>query len=458
MFEDFISLNQERKFNNFSNIDIHHYHSTQDLGKQELFQTDQLESYFRTVAAPNQFTDLILYLTFDGAGVYHEGGYTFAMRETCHWIAPFPKPSDNYFNLSSIIPFAKSGLERGLTMILDVETFDYTSSRFNSEGLVLAPLSHLDTTPMLRLVGKNVGVGQETLVSVTTSLKTTSNDAKDRFDPIDRDCYFEEEVELKHLPKTNFRYSMFNCLLEALLQNIEQDCQCIEGDFEKSFPGVRTCSGADRPCVKRNQMLFGTYHTIESFNQSVPCLASCIEQTFESSLSYSNYPNKNIFLHSIESCFVLKKIEKLCQDNRKDIIEETYPGICEVPMPTNLDCNNLTHWRNVQLADQPKKLVFQYAKDNLAKVTIFLEDSSAERIIREVKLSYSSLIASVGGLLGLFLGFSVISGIEVIYVTMQGLIQSLKGTLFKRKYQSTWTQKNRMKIPETVQGNLPQNQ
>ena len=115
----------------------------------------------------------------------------------------------------------------------------------------------------------------------------------------------------------------------------------------------------------------------------------------------------------------------MCQDNRKEILQEAYPNICEMSFEDDLDCNNQTAWRNKNLSKQSKKILFEYAKENLAKVTIFLEDSSAQRIIREVKFSYSSLIASIGGLLGLFMGFSFISGIEIIYAAIEGLIQKL---------------------------------
>ena len=85
----------------------------------------------------------------------------------------------------------------------------------------------------------------------------------------------------------------------------------------------------------------------------------------------------------------------------------------------------------VFVSDDMKSFLFQYAKDNLAKVTVYLENESAEKMIREVKFSYSSLVASVGGLLGLFLGFSLISGIEIVYLSFQGIVEFIKSKLFQ---------------------------
>ena len=51
----------------------------------------------------------------------------------------------------------------------------------------------------------DISVGSESQVAVTTTLTTTTDDAKIRFDPIDRGCYFEGELFLKYLPKEFYR-------------------------------------------------------------------------------------------------------------------------------------------------------------------------------------------------------------------------------------------------------------
>ena len=63
------------------------------------------------------------------------------------------------------------------------------------------------------------------------------------------------------------------------------------------------------------------------------------------------------------------------------------------------------------------KDVKTYAKDNIAKVTIYMKDPYARKIQRDIKISVSSFISNIGGLLGLFQGISVISIIEIFYLT-----------------------------------------
>ena len=71
------------------------------------------------------------------------------------------------------------------------------------------------------------------------------------------------------------------------------------------------------------------------------------------------------------------------------------------------------------------KLVIHYAKENIAKVNIYLRDPFVKRIVREEKISIITFIGSVGGLLGLFMGFSVVSLFEILYLIALWLINKI---------------------------------
>jgi hypothetical protein len=51
----------------------------------------------------------------------------------------------------------------------------------------------------------DVSVGSESQVAVAISLTTTTDEARDRFKPLDRGCYFEGELGLKYLPGSYYR-------------------------------------------------------------------------------------------------------------------------------------------------------------------------------------------------------------------------------------------------------------
>ena len=52
----------------------------------------------------------------------------------------------------------------------------------------------------------------------------------ERFTPEERDCYSEEEISLKYLPRDHgYRYEMSNCLFESAFENILRECKCVPG-------------------------------------------------------------------------------------------------------------------------------------------------------------------------------------------------------------------------------------
>ncbi len=69
-------------------------------------------------------------------------------------------------------------------------------------------------------------------------INTTSN-AIDRFEPNDRKCYKDSEFHFKYLKwSEGYRYSNKNCLYEAVIENIIDDCQCLPSFAMARKPGV----------------------------------------------------------------------------------------------------------------------------------------------------------------------------------------------------------------------------
>ena len=86
------------------------------------------------------------------------------------------------------------------------------------------------------------------------------------------------------------------------------------------------------------------------------------------------------------------------------------------------------------------RLVRRYAKENVAKIYVYLKDPYVKRIIREEKVTMITFVGSVGGLLGLFLGFSFISVIEILYMSFLALVNKM--TNQTRDFKNTSTRKS----------------
>ena len=86
-----------------------------------------------------------------------------------------------------------------MQLLVDVEAFDYSVSTTGSEGIILSILHQLDI-PIMKNIGINVQPGQDVQIAVTPTLISTNKEAKRRFEPVRRQCYFEDEVNLPHFP------------------------------------------------------------------------------------------------------------------------------------------------------------------------------------------------------------------------------------------------------------------
>ena len=100
-------------------------------------------------------------------------------------------------------------------------------------------------------------------------------------------------------------------------------------------------------------------------------------------------------------------------------MDERYPGICTYAQPyQSMEFSCGKSFMNFQgnLSQEVVQYVDEYTQDNVAKVTVYIENPYVKKVARQEKIAFSSFVANIGGLLGLFLGFSFISFIEILYL------------------------------------------
>ena len=79
-----------------------------------------------------------------------------------------------------------------------------------------------------------------------------------------------------------------------------------------------------------------------------------------------------------------------------------------------------------------------YVRENMAKVNIYIRDPYVKRFITEEKITEISFTGTVGGLLGLFLGFSFMSIFEVIYCVFFNVKKRDREETLANKSVDTW--------------------
>ena len=145
-------------------------------------------------------------------------------------------------------------------------------------------------------------------------------------------------------------------------------------------------------------------------------------------MSYAPYPQRGRFFYQLTFCLTSSHIWQVtCQKtNRKYFLDARHPKLCKmlenfdeyfgngsscVDWPKNYFQKNNVWKPNETLLDE----VYEYGKENLALVHIFIQSPYVTMIKRDMEMTFTNYVANTGGLLGLCLGFSFISGIELFY-------------------------------------------
>ena len=97
----------------------------------------------------------------------------------------------------------------------------------------------------------DISVGSESQVAVTTSLTTTTAEARDRFQPMERGCYFEGELSLKYLPKQFYRWVNKCEIVQHFLQGLVSwhTVNQVKTNMQKKDAYFLKLSSSDEKCL-----------------------------------------------------------------------------------------------------------------------------------------------------------------------------------------------------------------
>ena len=134
-------------------------------------------------------------------------------------------------------------------------------------------------------------------------------------------------------------------------------------------------------------------------------------------VSSTKYPRKTAFKKTVEYGQIANKIKESCSpkgtvfSQKRILLETRYPNIC-------------SHFKNVSGDDESKEFienVIQYTEDNVAKIRVFITTPHVTEIVRDERMSFTTLISNIGGLLGVCIGFSIISLAEIGWFILNSL-------------------------------------
>ena len=336
--------------------------------------------------------------------------------------ASFDNSSRPDWYLSRNEPTTQSGKNMGLEIVLDahsdvVESFSIGSDFEGFTGLITDPGSF----PLTNLKGFEVKPGHNNLVAVSAVKIDADDDLKD-LKPETRKCLYPDEIGNLKLFQT---YSQANCFLECSLtfaQNkLEADQNLTNGCTPWYFPFT---DNRFRMCDP-----FQTLAIWYIMQNEVPseecnyCLPDCIRTIYTQSVTtqpFRRCDERNLYLTNL--CTMdLDKITKPEIWGRQ-VIDQFMKSLGKIPTYLN---NVESSYRRIKdsyvlqnfFEDLPKEYD-AYEKD-IAVLNVFFDSTTVMKFKSQKRQSWTDYFANVGGALGLCIGLSIITVVELIWLCLR---------------------------------------
>ncbi|XP_055915485.1 pickpocket protein 28 [Eupeodes corollae] len=247
---------------------------------------------------------------------------------------------------------AGTGSQMGLTVVLNASSFEYYCSSSKSIGFKVLVHNPAEQ-PKISNFGFLVTAGRESRVSIEPQYQTAVSQVRGISTKI-RQCLFSDEGNL------NFyrTYSRKNCQLECEAHIIYKRCGCILYYLPKIDPDTKICGPKDNQCSKSVQS------EIQSTSGNYSC-DSCLPACFE--LSYNPTVTST------------------------KMVDGDFETNDDYPTELWTDMEDVT-------------IIHVYYLSN-----VFRSTTKGEIF------GFTEFLSNIGGLLGLFMGFSFFSVIEILY-------------------------------------------
>ena len=376
----------------------------------------------------------------------------------CCFLAPHLNLEATNWNLSytemyhELIADSLNGETNGLDLVLDAEQFNYGYYQANAAGFKISLHHHADK-PMIQFSSQLINSGTETQINLKPTISYTTEDAIYAFPSEERGCYADGEANLTYLIyEDGYRYEMNNCLIDEGIRDIIWNCRCTPRFWQAcSFCDedyaafIKYCTGEGLYCANTRMKSIGqgkmskendlvmpealeTPDMIGNISKPDPvkCIPACDVQENNNQMSFAPYPQLGNFFYQNIFCDAASHILQVtCQDaNRKFFMDKKQPNLClelnkfEEYFGNTTSCE---YWPTnyFENNDAPNENLvtelYQYGRDNLALVHVLVQSPYITKLKRDVSMTFTSYIANTGGLLGLCLGFSLITGFEMIF-------------------------------------------
>ena len=388
--------------------------------------------------------------------ILKESRYTEAIRQRQSRDAAFAfetKHPPSWY-MANEEPYPQAGRNKGLTLIIDGHSNKVSSGtvKENFDGFITL-VEDNNKFPLLSLTHLIARPGYESNIKVD-AIMLQSHDEIRRYKPERRHCYFPDEYQLK----THRNYSQFNCILECKKEFASrclstcnepgQDCHCENMEHFKG--NTKEVNGSCLPwfypmsdgTVQKMCNPWNTQKFLQIIEKQIPkthcnhCLSDCTTTKYKTSIAYAGFrtcDRTNLGGTSILCALVEEPLNPapwmtLAQDEFKKA-NQTVPWYLNTNLSKISNHDFFLRFPNQRpkIADKRREsnLVFlselegqqtyDAFKKDIGIVNIFFGEDKILKYVSRNRMSNLDFLSQIGGSLGLSMGVSIISVIEIIY-------------------------------------------
>ena len=255
--------------------------------------------------------------------------------------------------------------------------------------------------------------------------------------PNDRSCYFSDEYSLESFKK----YSKDNCILECSIEyarNQMKNETRVDGCIPWFYPPMSNSSSYVW-CNPWETEEFIMNQKLVPINECSHCLPDCNSTEYEATITSAplrkcdrtNLGTSN--LCNFKKSYVhppmwAEQIEQEYLSSMGNVPEYIKSGDSEM---TNVRGENVLEEDSEGSGDKP---IYDAFEQDIAVVNFYFSKSTIVQFKRVGRLSWIEYLCQIGGILGLALGISIISGVELIYWITIRLIRNMQSMKETRRY------------------------
>ena len=327
----------------------------------------------------------------------------------------------NWFTINEE-PRSRAGRKKGLRVVLDAHSDRVSSGTIsdNFRGFVTV----VDGKEKYPLTGRDsftISPGRENYIALSAFQIYAEDDIRS-IHPGKRNCYFPDE----HPLNMHKHYSQSNCILECSIMYARN--HTMDGTTNRTctpwfYPVTNefVASACDPWSTKDFQDCFDNIPTQECSH----CLPDCTSFMYETRKSTAPFMTCDHTNLGVNRLCDLENEDMTPSMWRRQVQDEYIQGRGNVPSyakSTSQTMNNIRRFapeskmNGLILKDYRMKHQKYHAfKTDIAVANFYFDKSTIIKFQRNLRMTWIDYISQIGGLLGLAMGFSFVSFMEVIY-------------------------------------------